>query len=174
LSGKRKSPQANKSMTNSKLHPTIDPMRISLFLISTASLFIFAACGEKGGTVTGSPEDPPAAAPASWPATQASDGGNFEVTIEPEGAAIVRNKHFAIDVKLVAISGDTEGVSVKVDGDMPAHGHGMNTKPEFSAIDGGGHRAEGMLFHMGGDWVITVDVMRDGKSEKAAFPVSVE
>lgn len=150
-------------------------MRISLsHLLLSASLFLFAACGEKEEAVKTPPDAPPAEGPGTWPAKQTSDGGSYEITINPEGGEILRNKHFAIDVQLVAKSGSVDDLTVKVDADMPAHGHGMNTKPESSMIEGGGHRAEGMLFHMGGDWVITVDVMRDGKTERATFPVSVE
>ncbi len=149
-------------------------MRIPSLLTISIGLLVLISCGEKKDTTTQAPEGPAAEAPGTWPATQTTDGSGFEITIKPEGDGIVRNKHFAVDVKLVAKSGTTEGITVKVDADMPAHGHGMNTKPEFSAIEGGDHRAEGMLFHMGGDWVITVDVMRDGKTERASFPVSVE
>lgn len=96
------------------------------------------------------------------------------MTLTPEGGAIERNKHFAVDVKLAAKSGDAAGATVVVDADMPAHGHGMNTKPETSAIDGGAFRTEGMLLHMGGDWIITVDVTSGGKTERATFPLTVE
>ena len=36
------------------------------------------------------------------------------------------------------------------------------------------YRADGMLFHMSGDWVITVEMARGTESERAAFPVHVE
>ena len=87
---------------------------------------------------------------------------------------MLRNQHFSVDVELEAKDGESAGITVSVDADMPAHRHGMNTKPEVSAIDGAGYRAEGMLFHMGGDWVIKVDVTRGGTTESASFPVSVE
>ena len=47
-------------------------------------------------------------------------------------------------------------------------------KPEVVAQGSLQYRVEGMVFHMSGDWVIMVDVARDGKTERAAFPVSVE
>ena len=73
-----------------------------------------------------------------------------------------------------AKSGKTENLSVLVDADMPAHKHGMNTKPETISKSSTSYRVDGMALHMAGDWVITVDVTRDGNTERATFPVSVE
>jgi len=57
---------------------------------------------------------------------------------------------------------------------MPAHGHGMNTQPEVVAGKEGDYRVDGMLFHMAGEWVITVEVGSQGKMERASFPVQIE
>lgn len=153
---------------------TPQPTRIASLILSAASLLVFAACKEEVKDTSKHPNPPPAPAISSWPATQETDGGNFEVTLQPEGGEILRNQHFALELRLKPEDGDSTGITVAVDADMPAHQHGMNTKPEVSEIDGGGYRVEGMLFHMAGDWVISVDVTRNKKTERAAFPVSVE
>ena len=57
---------------------------------------------------------------------------------------------------------------------MPAHQHGMNTKPELTDKGDGKYKVDGMLFHMSGDWVIFVDVTRGEATERASFPVLVE
>jgi hypothetical protein len=37
---------------------------------------------------------------------------------------------------------------------MPAHGHGMPTRPEVTAdLGDGDYRVEGMAFQMGGYWI---------------------
>ncbi len=47
------------------------------------------------------------------------------------------------------------GATIKVDGDMPAHGHGMPTKPEVTnEISPGVYLVEGMKFNMPGHWIV--------------------
>ena len=63
-----------------------------------------------------------------------------------------------------------EGALVTVDGDMPAHGHGMPTVPEVTAdLGGGDYRVEGMQFQMGGYWVIDITVTAGGQTDRIRF-----
>lgn len=133
-------------------------------------LWFLAACSE----IETIPETPLASETSGWPSTRSTDQGNFDVSIQPEGGEIERNKHFSLDVTVTAKNGENGDIQVVVDADMPAHQHGMNTKPEIFASGATKYRVEGMVFHMSGDWVITVDVTRGGKTERASFPVSVE
>lgn len=133
-------------------------------------LFLLAGCSE----VETIPEISLASETSGWPSTQSTAQGGFDVTIQPEGGAIERNKHFSLDVTLTAKNSDAGDLQVVVDADMPAHQHGMNTKPEIFAKGAAKYRVEGMVFHMSGDWVITVDVTQGSKTERASFPVSVE
>ena len=55
-----------------------------------------------------------------------------------------------------------------VDADMPTHNHGMNTDPVVTELGDGTYRAEGMQFHMTGDWRVTVAV-DDGDSYERTF-----
>lgn len=71
-------------------------------------------------------------------------------------------------------AGAAAAANVVVDADMPDHGHGMNTKPETIHEGGERYRADGMLFHMEGDWSISVEVAAGGTKERALFPVSIE
>ena len=56
---------------------------------------------------------------------------------------------------------------------MPAHKHGMNTSPRLSALGAGRFEAEGMLFHMGGEWQLYVYVGTGQQMERAVFPVTL-
>jgi hypothetical protein len=56
---------------------------------------------------------------------------------------------------------------------MPSHGHGMNTKPRLTRLGDGEWRAEGMLFHMPGEWELYVYVGLDKAMERAAFPLKL-
>lgn len=80
------------------------------------------------------------------------------------------NEHFELEV---LVDGD-EPDSVGVDADMPAHRHGMLSAPVVTPLGEGRFRAEGMLLHMPGEWVITVVVTRGGAQERHDFPLDVD
>lgn len=119
---------------------------------------------------------PPDASPAAvtWPITRQTDRGNFTVTIQPEGGGITRNEHFSLGVLVEPGAGAGTPTGVSVDADMPSHGHGMNTKPETIPEGGNRYRANGMLFHMAGEWSIVVEVSAGATRERVFFPVSIE
>ena len=133
-------------------------------------VFLAAGCGDRQNL----PEEiTPEVGITVWPATRQTDLGNFSVSIQPVESSIERNRHFSVDVSIApAVEGEAPGKDLKisVDADMPAHRHGMNTRPEVTKFAENQYRADGMLFHMGGDWVISVRV----GSDLATFPVSVE
>ena len=120
-------------------------------------------------------DDPPDSGTptAAWPATKKTERGSYSVTVNPTKGAIDLNKHFSLDVTIEASDG-ADSLQVKVDADMPAHQHGMNTQPELSEKGDSTYQVDGMLFHMSGEWVIMVDVTRAGRTERASFPVQVE
>ncbi|MEQ1861633.1 MAG: FixH family protein [Chthoniobacteraceae bacterium] len=148
-------------------------MRTFLFsFVGIAILLADAGCGKAPAPARIAEPAPPVA--AIWPATRKTDRGNFGVTIRPHGGRIVRNEHFSIEVVLEPGAGAGAPVSVVVDADMPAHQHGMNTKAETVHEGGNRYRANGMLFHMAGEWMITVDVAAGSTKERASFPVAIE
>lgn len=119
------------------------------------------------------PAADPNAVVESWPATRKTDGGSFSVTLSPTDGDILNNKHFSLDLSVESNKGEGP-IKAEVDADMPAHGHGMNTKPEL--VDKGElkYQVDGMLFHMAGEWVIFIDVTRGETTERASFPVLLE
>ena len=54
------------------------------------------------------------------------------------------------------------GASIAVDGDMPAHGHGMPTRPRARELGGGSYALEGMKFQMGGEWFVELRIDGSG------------
>jgi hypothetical protein len=136
-------------------------------------LITVGTTGCKKAQETAIPPATPAAAPI-WPATRKTDRGNFTVTIQPAGSGITLNKHFSLNAILTPETGASAPTSVSVNADMPSHGHGMNTAPETIHEEGQRYRADGMLFHMAGDWSIMVEITAGGKIERAFFPINVE
>ena len=63
-----------------------------------------------------------------------------------------------------------EGAMVVLNGDMPAHGHGMPTEPQVTGdLGGGDYRVEGMAFQMGGYWIVDVTVTVGGQTDLIRF-----
>jgi hypothetical protein len=64
----------------------------------------------------------------------------------------------------------TAGAIITVDGDMPAHGHGMPTQPEVTQDRGNGdYLVEGMEFQMGGYWIVDFTITFDGQTDLVRF-----
>ncbi len=58
------------------------------------------------------------------------------------------------------------GADVEVTGGMPAHDHGLPTRPRVTTeLEDGDYRLDGMRFHMAGDWELTITITVDGKTD---------
>ncbi len=58
------------------------------------------------------------------------------------------------------------GAHVEVIGGMPAHDHGLPTRPRVTTeLEDGNYRLDGMRFHMAGDWELTITIAVDGKTD---------
>ncbi|MFT5465812.1 MAG: cytochrome c peroxidase [Verrucomicrobiales bacterium] len=136
--------------------------RVPLVIAAAVVLFSVTACEQ---------ESVEPSAVQQWPSTGASDGGSFQVSLEPSVNPIARSLHFSLDLRVEPAS---EGLEVSVNADMPAHRHGMNTQPEVTEVESGRYRVDGMLFHMAGDWVIEVEITEGTRTERVSFPVYVE
>lgn len=112
---------------------------------------------------------PLAAAMAGCDATPSSAPAESPVAIEyPEGGPPL-NRHFGF----VVDTGDAELVGVNAD--MPAHGHGINTVPEYRRLADGRWRVDGMLLHMPGAWELYFDLRRpDGEVERVVVPLQLD
>jgi hypothetical protein len=95
----------------------------------------------------------------------ASSGGSWVVSYAPDPDPVPFNALFALDVEVV---GESAAEQLVVDATMPSHGHGMTTLPVATLEEDGAFRVEGLLFHMTGEWVLTVEVDGD---EVASFDI---
>ena len=126
-------------------------------------------------TVTAAPsvqEPSPTATPV--PNLQAgvmSENGLFRASWEsrPEAPEINEIHEWVLHVETAA-GEPAAGAIVTVNGDMPAHGHGMPTEPQVTAdLGGGDYLVEGMSFQMGGYWIVDVTVTFDGMTDMVRF-----
>jgi hypothetical protein len=69
-------------------------------------------------------------------------------------------------------------VRFAVDAEMPHHGHGMNLVPTVTraGLSNGQELlvASGMLLHMPGRWVLSLDTEEDGVLERTQWLIDVE
>ncbi|HEU4646515.1 MAG TPA: FixH family protein [Burkholderiales bacterium] len=101
-------------------------------------------------------------------------GGPAQTIRSPTHSVVYRaaprlGEHFAVEF---AVCPAPEGV--RVDAWMPAHRHGMNYVPAVKALGGGRYRAEGLLFHMPGEWEFVFVLRAHGATQRLVRGLRVE
>ena len=71
------------------------------------------------------------------------------------------------DKKVLAIE------AFRLDALMPAHGHGMNYKASINWLDDGLVEADGLLFHMPGQWRVSVNLSYDGVARQTRLDIEI-
>ena len=96
------------------------------------------------------------------------DAGPPVRVILPEGGAPL-NEIFSFEI-------NPQGLTLTgVDADMPAHGHGINTTPEFERLENGNYRIDGMKLHMPGAWELYFDLQDEsGASTRIVYPLELD
>ncbi|MDA0225746.1 MAG: FixH family protein [Proteobacteria bacterium] len=80
---------------------------------------------------------------------------------------------FALEAKLCARSGALPA-AVRFDAWMPAHRHGMNTRPVAARRADGTWRVEGFLFHMPGAWQFVIETDAAAGRERLTLDTTVD
>jgi hypothetical protein len=96
----------------------------------------FAACGEQFNSTS----------------RQIIESPNFTIAYEPSVWPIPVGKLFAVRVQVCSKNSSDVVSGLKIDADMPAHKHGMNYKPSVSKQSDTVFFAQGLMFHMPGQW----------------------
>lgn len=100
--------------------------------------------------------------------------GAYTVAAVPDPAPIEIGRHFSLTLTLCADASAVPARIVAIDAQMPAHRHGMNYAPTLTALDGGRVRADGLLLHMPGLWLIGVDIDAAGKRQRLEVELTLE
>jgi YtkA-like len=67
-----------------------------------------------------------------------------------------------------------DDAEIDVTGGMPAHNHGLPTKPRVVGQDGPGrYRIGGLRFHMQGDWELTITITAGGEHDTVIIPLHI-
>jgi hypothetical protein len=131
---------------------------ISLAVLVIVSLTL-AGCGLVGGE------------PHFDGSTRPSAAGQFTASVTSDPAVPPVNVMHTWVLHLSNGDGSpVEDAQISVDGDMPAHGHGLPTQPQVSRHLGNGrYLVEGMQFQMGGDWYVEFAITVAGASDTVRF-----
>jgi hypothetical protein len=155
-----------------------------------AALFaavLHAGCATTAGEPSETPPPTPVATPTAEPSVSApsptatpvpnlragvmSEHGRFRASWESRPVDPAINELHEWVLHIETVDGEpAAGAIVSVDGDMPAHGHGMPTEPQVTAdLGSGDYLVEGMSFQMGGYWIVDVTVTFDGETDLVRF-----
>ena len=95
------------------------------------------------------------------------------VSFEPEDGAVTINRLHAWILTVTDEQGaPIEGANIEVDGGMPAHDHGLPTRPRVTAELGGGrYRLDGLRFHMRGEWEMTLTITTGRATHVVVLPL---
>jgi len=105
-----------------------------------------------------------------------SDGGSFDVALTSKPRVIPLNEMFelTIDVHPAKSVKDPNPIWISVNATMPAHQHGMNTRPRIEDLGKGKFVVRGLLFHMAGEWEVAIDVAKGGVREHIKTAITLE
>ena len=100
---------------------------------------------------------------------------HFEVRYTSHLDPIVINAMHAWTLHIQHRSGEpvTDAI-VRIEGGMPEHDHGLPTRPRITQNLGNGeYLLEGMKFHMGGQWQVTLSIQQDKILDRVTFNLSL-
>ncbi|MCL4299889.1 MAG: FixH family protein [Anaerolineae bacterium] len=104
-----------------------------------------------------------------------SDKGLYRVSYIPQFEPVPINQIQSWTLHLETADGrPVEKAEIRVDGDMPQHGHGLPTRPQVTEYLGNGdYRVEGLKFHMPGWWIVEFDITAEGQTDHVTFNLTL-
>ena len=75
-------------------------------------------------------------------------------------------RHFGLEVAACGRNGTPAPEALRLDAHMPAHRHGMNYAPSIRPAGGGRWQAQGLMFHMPGEWEFRFDLRAAGTTDR--------
>jgi hypothetical protein len=109
------------------------------------------------------------------PITHRSENGHFTIGITSRHQPIEINRIHSWVIHLRDATGaPIDGAEFEVSGGMPAHDHGLPTRPRVTnALGGGDYLLEGLRFHMPGAWQVVVTVDAAGLRDRVVIGLSL-
>ncbi|MDH3981046.1 MAG: FixH family protein [Gammaproteobacteria bacterium] len=107
--------------------------------------------------------------------TRMSGSDRFRVSMRSNVDPVPLSHIHSWTLHLETPEGDAiDDAQIGVYGDMPAHRHGLPSKPRVTENRGGGdYLIEGVKFTMPGRWQLILIITADGKRDKAKFNIDL-
>jgi len=104
-----------------------------------------------------------------------SEQGLYSVSFDSALDPIEINRIHSWLLHIETVDGQSlQNAEISVDGGMPAHAHGLPTRPRVVANLGeGNYRLEGMRFHMPGIWEITITIEANGTTDRVVIALEL-
>ena len=103
-----------------------------------------------------------------------SSRGVYTVSFESSLKPIEINQIHSWLLRITSEGAPVTNASLTVSGGMPDHDHGLPTRPRVTAELGNGeYRLEGMRFHMGGDWEVSIEIEADGRTDSVVVTLAL-
>ncbi len=104
-----------------------------------------------------------------------SKAGRYEVFYEPSVVPVPKRALHTWTVHVRTRDGrPVDGAELRIDGGMPAHGHGLPTQPVVrEALGDGRYVIEGMKFNMGGYWVVDLAIASAEGTDDVRFELNL-
>lgn len=141
--------------------------KINLILMLLVALWALTACMGLSH-VRGNAAD---AAEHDVASTQLSEQGLFRISYQSELDPVEINSiHNWTLIVETADGAPVEDATIRVDGGMPDHGHGLPTAPEVTEnLGNGNYRVEGIRYSMPGWWTMTFEITAGGATDRVTF-----
>ena len=98
----------------------------------------------------------------------------YSLSYRTKPAKLAVSQHFSVEMTVCPKSGQPAPESVRVDGFMPEHNHGMNYRAVIKPGEGGRYFADGLMFHMPGRWDFIFEVSGGGKTDRMTATVMLQ
>ena len=105
---------------------------------------------------------------------RASEKHVYQATLQPAQPLRVRQLQSVAVLVVDARGRPVEGATIKVDGGMPEHSHGLPTQPfVWRSLGAGVYEIEGLRFNMGGWWELKLHITSAAGSDRVTFNLSL-
>lgn len=99
------------------------------------------------------------------------ESSRYVLSYRTTPAKLAVSQHFSVELVVCAKDGQPAPESVRLDGFMPEHNHGMNYRAVVKPAGSGRYLADGMMFHMPGKWDFIFEVRAGGKTDRMTHAV---
>jgi len=102
------------------------------------------------------------------------ESDRYVVAYRTRPAKIAVGEHFSVEVAVCPKGKQPAPESLRVDGFMPEHNHGMNYRAAVKPVESGRYLADGLMFHMPGKWDFIFEVRGGGKTDRVTHAVVLQ